>query len=184
MRFDELHAQFDAVLVACGAMDRGEVQAWGLTVGPRGIEVHAGTYETNLPGVFAAGNAIRSKGLVVRSVADGKEAAAAIASTWPAGRSRRPIVRSRRGWARLHAEELPELLARAADLPRRGSTSIMRWTPFLRMRQRTRPIAAWPAVAAAHGNCRLERYAAQYGADPAGITTADGPLSWSIGAAH
>ena len=44
-------------------------------IGWRGIETRAGTYETDQRGVFAAGNAVRGKGLVVRSVADGKEAA-------------------------------------------------------------------------------------------------------------
>ena len=50
----------------------------GLAAGPAGIAGEQGDLETGVRGVFAAGNAIRSKGLAVRSVADGKEAAAAI----------------------------------------------------------------------------------------------------------
>ena len=54
------------------------MEQWGLKPAAHGILVDKETFQTNLPGVFAAGNAIRAKGLVVRSVADGREAAAAI----------------------------------------------------------------------------------------------------------
>jgi NADPH-dependent glutamate synthase beta subunit-like oxidoreductase/ferredoxin len=76
--FEVLVNSFDAVLIACGNTARGQAAAWGLKTTIRGIEVFAHTYQTEAPHVFAAGNAIRSKGLVVRSVADGKEAAVAI----------------------------------------------------------------------------------------------------------
>lgn len=165
VRFDELTAQFDAVLVACGAVDKAEIQAWGLAVGPRGIEARAGTYETSRKGVFAAGNAVRGKGLVVRSVADGKEAAAAI-SQFLAGKPIAPVQRpfsSRMG--KVQAGELPELLACAADLPRRDGTSyaVDAISAHGAADQAHRCLACG---CVAHGNCRLERYAAQYGADP------------------
>ena len=121
--FDDLIAQYDAVLVACGAVDKAEIRAWGLAVGSRGVEVRAGTYETNIKGVFAAGSATRGKCLVVRSVADGKEAAAAMAQ-FLAGKPITPVQRpfsSRMG--KIQAEEMPEFLARAADLPRRDDSS-------------------------------------------------------------
>ena len=51
---------------------------WGLPVSQRGILVTPRTFETGTPGVFAAGGAVRGKTMVVRSVADGKEAAVAI----------------------------------------------------------------------------------------------------------
>ena len=165
VRFDELTAQYDAVLVACGAVDKAELQNWGLTVGSRGIEVHAGTHETNLKGVFAAGNAVRGKGLIVRSVADGKEAAAAI-SQFLAGRPIAPAHRpfsSRMG--KVHEDELPELLVRAADRPRRDDTNYAADAVSAHdaSDQAHRCLACG---CPAHGNCRLERYAAQYGAEP------------------
>ncbi len=75
--FQKLLNSYDAVLIACGATALEQAGAWNLKTTPRGIEV-AHTYQTQIPNIFAAGNAIRLKGLVVRSVADGKEAAVSI----------------------------------------------------------------------------------------------------------
>jgi ferredoxin/siroheme synthase (precorrin-2 oxidase/ferrochelatase) len=75
--FQKLTDSFDAVLIACGSTAIDQAGVWELKTTLRGIQV-AHTYQTELPNVFSAGNAIRSKGLVVRSVADGKEAAVSI----------------------------------------------------------------------------------------------------------
>jgi ferredoxin len=75
--FQKLINSHDAVLIACGSTALEQAGAWNLKTTPRGIEV-AHTYQTQLPNLFAAGNAIRLKGLVVRSVADVKEAAVSI----------------------------------------------------------------------------------------------------------
>lgn len=165
LALDGLRERYDAVLLAVGAGAHSAAAGWGLAAGARGIQVNAGTFETSLPGVFAAGNAIRGKGMVVRSVADGKEAAAAI-SQFLQGKSITPVVRpfsSRIG--KLRAEELPEFLASASAGPRRDQSP---GTPDPLLL----PIASEQAHrclacgCAAHGTCRLERYAAQYGADP------------------
>src|SRR3989304_293065 len=74
----ELKKSFDAVLIACGTTARDQAQVWGLKTTERGIQVFSHTFQTDLPNVFAAGNAVRSNGLVVRSVADGKQSAVAI----------------------------------------------------------------------------------------------------------
>ena len=115
--------------------------------------------------MFAAGNAVRGKGLVVRSVADGKEAAAAV-SQYLAGKPVTPVHRpfsSRMG--KIHAEEMPELLARAADRPRRNDTNyaVDAISVHGAADQAHRCLACG---CPAHGDCRLERYAAMYGADP------------------
>jgi NADPH-dependent glutamate synthase beta subunit-like oxidoreductase/ferredoxin len=75
--FQKLVNSHDAVLMACGSTALEQAGAWNLKTTSRGIQV-AHTYQTQLPNVFAAGNAIRFKGLVVRSVADGKEAAVSV----------------------------------------------------------------------------------------------------------
>jgi len=113
-KFQELRSQFNAVLVACGARVKDEAAAWGLHLGPRGIPVSHATFETNLPGVFAAGNAIRTKGLAVRSVADGKEVAQYIhqfLSGQPVTGPEKPFS-MRRG--RLDEEELKSFVASAS----------------------------------------------------------------------
>jgi len=75
---DDLRNDFDAVLIAGGASVIEQAESWGLPLTNRGIRIRKGTYETDLEGTFAAGCAVRSKAMVVRSVADGKEAATAI----------------------------------------------------------------------------------------------------------
>ncbi|MCK4291738.1 MAG: FAD-dependent oxidoreductase [Planctomycetes bacterium] len=74
----DLRKDFDAVFLAVGGLKPGDAEAMGLETGQKGIAVDAGTYQTNLPGVFAGGDAVRRRKLTVRAVADGKEAAASI----------------------------------------------------------------------------------------------------------
>ncbi len=162
--FDELSGGYDALLLACGAIDKSVVADWGLAVGGRGINITKGTFETSISGVFAAGNAIRGKGLVVRSVADGKEAAAATGE-YLAGKAITPVSRpftSRMG--RVQSEEMDEFLSRAADAPRLDTAESGAESLSL-------PVASQQANrcfgcgCVAQGNCKLETYAAMYGAD-------------------
>ena len=50
----------------------------GLEENSDGIAIDKVTYETNLRGVFAGGDAVRKRRLTVRAAADGKEAAVSI----------------------------------------------------------------------------------------------------------
>jgi NADPH-dependent glutamate synthase beta subunit-like oxidoreductase/ferredoxin len=75
---DDLVKHFDAVLIACGISAREQAKNLGATESPKGIHVEHGIFRTDRPGVFAAGTAVRGKSMVVRSAADGKEAATAI----------------------------------------------------------------------------------------------------------
>jgi ferredoxin len=72
----ELRAQFGVVMLAIGCSAAEQAPAWDVKVAGGGITVAHGTYETNLKGVFAVGNALRGEGTTaVRSVNDGKEGA-------------------------------------------------------------------------------------------------------------
>ncbi len=162
--FQDLVDQVDAVLVACGADDAQAAKDWGLQVGSRGINVKARTFETSLSGVFAAGNATRGKGMVVRSVADGKEAAAVIGRYLSSGvvtPTARPFS-SRIG--KVQGGEMSEFLAGAAAGPRRDEIdfNLDVFSTHDAAQQADRCLACG---CAAHGNCRLERYAAMYEVD-------------------
>jgi len=175
LSLDELSDGYDAVLVSCGAIDKTEAAAWGLATGGRGINITKGTFETNIPGVFAAGNALRVKGLVVRSVADGKEAAAAIGE-YLAGQPITPVSRpftSRMG--RVQSDEMHEFLARAADAPRLdiGESRTESLSLPVVSQQANRCFACG---CVAQGNCKLERYAAMYGAEPTKLHSARRPF--------
>jgi len=74
----ELSKEFDAVFLAPGQVTLSEGLWPGLEVGDNGIKIDGRTYATSQAGIFAGGDVVRRRKLAVRSVADGKEAAAAI----------------------------------------------------------------------------------------------------------
>jgi NADPH-dependent glutamate synthase beta subunit-like oxidoreductase/ferredoxin len=71
---EDLRKDFDAVFVAAGA----GAEPMGLKTSANGIAIDGDTYQTDIPGVFAGGDAVRKRRLTVRAVADGKEAAVSI----------------------------------------------------------------------------------------------------------
>jgi NADPH-dependent glutamate synthase beta subunit-like oxidoreductase/ferredoxin len=163
--FARLRKEFDAVLVACGARGKEQAEAWGLQVGGRGIDVERETYRTSFEGVFAAGNAVRTKGMVIRSVADGKEAAAAIDQHLRGEKvtgSARPFS-TRIG--RLEEDELRQYLASASDaLPREPSRGTHAgFTAAEAIEQAAR---CMHCDCLRQTDCRLRHWSAIYGADP------------------
>ncbi|MBW7992147.1 MAG: FAD-dependent oxidoreductase [Planctomycetes bacterium] len=74
----DLRRDFDAVFVAIGQVKPEDVDLFGLEEGKNGIKIDGKTYQTNMPGVFAGGDAVHKRKLTVRAVADGKEAAVSI----------------------------------------------------------------------------------------------------------
>ncbi|TWU37880.1 NAD-dependent dihydropyrimidine dehydrogenase subunit PreT [Novipirellula aureliae] len=171
----DLQNDFDAILICIGGEAKELAGDWGLKISRRGIEINAGTFETGTERVFAAGNAIRGKGLVVRSVADGKEAAAAI-DEFVRGQTITPVVRpfsSRVG--KIPTEEMAEFLSNGKPIGRLGEAAK---NGDSISSSKNLPMIFEGSVAAdqsqrclecgciAHGNCSLETYAGKYGADP------------------
>jgi len=83
----------DLVLLALGfsGPDRedGLVEQLGLTLEPRGTIARDGGFATNVPGVFAAGDAARGQSLIVWAIAEGRAAAAGV-DAWLTGSSSLP----------------------------------------------------------------------------------------------
>jgi len=161
---DDLRGENDAVLVACGAEPKERFISWGLEAAARGIHVAKGTFQTSIPGVFAAGRAIRGRGLVVRSVADGKEAAVAIGQHL----SGQPVTGPGKAFSvrmgRLGSEEVAEFLAAASRAPREDPAEAAEgFTPEQAARQAGRCLHC---DCRGLRSCKLKQYAAQYGADP------------------
>jgi NADPH-dependent glutamate synthase beta subunit-like oxidoreductase/ferredoxin len=75
---DEIRRQFDAVFIGSGELKPGDSETLGVDASPDGIKIDSQTNATNVPGVFAGGDAVRKRRLAVRAVADGKEAAESI----------------------------------------------------------------------------------------------------------
>ncbi len=164
VHLNDLAAQADAILLAWGSAARPLAERYGLETTTRGIAVDRTNFQTNQPGIFAAGTAVRGKNLLVRSVADGKEAAWAIhqflQGELPSEAAERFSVRL----GRVDEDELKILVARASSSPRWNGEDLI--TPL------SEPVAVEQASRCLHCNCRglsrckLRRYAALYGADP------------------
>jgi len=164
--FDRLRDEFDAVLIACGATAKEQAGPWGLTTTARGIEVDKHTYRTNIEGVFAAGNATRTKGMVVRSAADGKEAAEAIDQLLclPENGAGQPVTGPGKPFnvriGRLKEGEVQLFLAGASDAPPDNSAA---FSPEAAVGQATRCMHC--DCRGLH-TCKLRIHSDAYRADP------------------
>jgi NADPH-dependent glutamate synthase beta subunit-like oxidoreductase len=161
-QFEEICQQSDAVLLACGELEKQLVEEWGLTATARGIAIERNTFQTHRPGVFAAGNAVRGKGLAVRNVADGKEVAHVI-DQFLTGR---PLHGYGRPFSsrimKPTSEELDEFLAGAGSASRDEPDAEHEFTTGEAAAQSERCLACG---CVGHGSCKLERYAIEYHAD-------------------
>ena len=162
LSLEELRRDFDAVLVAWGSTTKEQATSAGLRAGPHGILVEKETFQTGLEKVFAAGNAIRARGLVVRSVADGHEVARSIgeylSNASPAQHKKPFSVRI----GKLEKEELAAVVAHAAVDARDDSQADFSLQTAVRQSER-----CLHCDCRGLDQCKLRHYAALYGADPA-----------------
>jgi NADPH-dependent glutamate synthase beta subunit-like oxidoreductase len=75
--FEKLQTEFNAVLIASGNISE-EQKGWGIATHAKGFEANEQTYQTAQSTVFVAGSALKPSKLVIRLLAQGKEAAAAV----------------------------------------------------------------------------------------------------------
>ncbi len=80
-RLETLRNSFDAVILACGELDEERRARWpDVPLGKNGIKVNARTLAASLPGVFAAGDAVRPARKAVNAVGAGRTAALSVAA--------------------------------------------------------------------------------------------------------
>ena len=161
---DTLAAEFDAVLLSCGAMDGETAGAWRLKTASRGIAADKASYQTDREAVFAAGNAVRGKAMVIRSAADGKDAATAIGQYLAGLPVEGPGRRFTSRMGKVSQDELGLFLAGASDAPRRdAASSDGGFNSTEAVEQSARCLHC---DCRALGTCKLKRYSELYGADP------------------
>ena len=162
-QLDSLFEQFDAVLLAIGKTLPEQVEQLGLRATKKGIDIDRETYSTNRRGVFAIGNSLRGKGMVVRSAADGKEAAYII-DQFLAGKRELSLgyeFSSRIG--RVESGEIDEFLA--------GSITADRAVPgfgtnYVQHDAGEQSDRCFDCTCSSHDNCKLEYWSEFYGANP------------------
>jgi ferredoxin len=71
----DLQESFDALLIAIGPLAEAHAERLGIESPDGKLRVNTRTYETNVPGVFVAGDGLKQDELIIRSVAAGKAAA-------------------------------------------------------------------------------------------------------------
>jgi len=163
--FAKLREEYDAVLVACGATANDQAAAWGLDAGGRGVAVDRATYRTTVENVFAAGNAIRTKGMVIRSLADGKEAAAAVDQFLRGEKITGADKPFSTRIGRLDEPELVQYLVGASDAPP-GEPSQGLAAGFTAAEAQAQAARCMHCDCLRQNDCRLRHWSAVYRADP------------------
>lgn len=150
-------------------------ESLGLETGDRGLHAARGTFETGLPGVFAAGDAVTGPATVVRAVGTGRQAALCIGryvTGWKVRPEPRPFnVRM----GKLSDEDRAVLLRKVANLPRAAAARLVpgdRATGFEEVDgglseddARGEAGRCLQCDCLARDDCKLRIYAAEYGAD-------------------
>lgn len=164
LTIEKLLGDFDAVFVAIGKSEPGDIKSMGLETGTSGIAMDNRTYETNLRGVFAGGGAVRKSRVAVRAVADGKEAAVAIGQYLSGKTVTGPAHGFNTRIGKLKEGEIEKFMA--------GASQIRRQTPSPEGAGFTDEQAHDEAIRCLHCNCRkpenckLRQYGRRYRARP------------------
>ena len=161
----DLERDFDAVLVAVGALSQGEAEQLGMLASPTGLRTNTATAQTASAKVFAAGSAVRPLKQVVRVMAEGQGAAECM-HQFLAGLPMRSATRTFSSMmGRLDEIELQQFLKTAASSPKiapsRGPA-----TGYTPQEARTEAGRCMHCDCRAAGHCGLQQYAEWYGANP------------------
>jgi NADPH-dependent glutamate synthase beta subunit-like oxidoreductase len=162
---EKLRKDFDAVFVAFGALNAGQVEAIGLTTSKNGVEIDSKTYQTNLPGVFAGGDAVRKRRLTVRAVADGKEAAVSIVQYLSCSETTGPAKPFNTRIGKIKDSEKELFAACASDTPRVSVSK--KGDGFTDEQARNEVARCLHCDCRKADNCKLRQYAQDYDAKPA-----------------
>jgi len=162
---DELRRDHDAVLIATGKLEKTDAEALGLVATEDQLQVDGTTHETEMPSVFAAGDAVRPRGKIVRAAVDGKAAACCIDQYLQGihitGPAKLPALRL----GRPKSEELAAMAAEVAAAPP---------VSLAKVEGNAGPVDEEAQVEARRclhcdchklDKCRLRKYAEMYGAD-------------------
>jgi len=161
---EKLRKDFDAVFIAFGALDAGEVEKTGLKTSTNGVAIDGRTYQTNLPGVFAGGDAVRKRRLTVRAVADSKEAAVSIEQYLSGGEVTGPAKPFNTRIGKIKDGEKERFAACASNAPR--VTVSNKGEGFSDEQARQEAARCLHCDCRKADSCKLRQYARDYGARP------------------
>ena len=159
---ENLRKDYGAVFVAIGKLSEERRNSMGLQTKAEALVIDSQTYQTNLPGVFAGGDAVRKRKLTVRAVADGKEAAIAISQYLSGHNVVGPAKSFNSRIGKMSPEEVEKFAA--------GHSKNSRIEPYHKNKGFTNEEALQEAARCLHCDCRkpvsckLRKYSDQYNA--------------------
>ena len=163
LSLESLQRDFDAVLLTVGEIAKGDGEKLGVALAATGIKSDPNTCATNVPGVFAAGSAVRAQKQLVKAMSEGKAAAECVHLHLSGKPARRPEKPFSSIMGRLDPGELRVFLQQSSP----GGHV----TPCDACRGHTPKEAADEGARCLHcdchssGNCVLQHYAQVYGAE-------------------
>ena len=161
---EDLRKDFDAVFVAVGQLKAGDAESMDFEETPNGIKVNGKTYQTNLPGVFAGGDAVHKRKLTMRAVADGKEVAVSISQYLSGCSVTGPIKEFNTHIGKLRDGEIEKFLA-CSDKAERTSPS-GKDGGFTDRQARKEATRCLHCDCRKADTCKLKQYAQDYQAKP------------------
>jgi glutamate synthase (NADPH) small chain len=161
LSLEDVRREFDAVFIAVGEINPEIGECSGLETGPNGIKIN-NVYQTNIPGVFAGGFAVRKRRLAVRSVADGKEAAIAIGQFLSHREVTGPARTFNTHIGEVRDEEIEKFIACASKAER--VTASGKDGGFTDEQAREEAARCLHCDCRKPQSCKLRQYAQQYGA--------------------
>jgi len=172
LSMEDLRKDFDAVFMAVGqrrkaspsGLKPGEAKSMDLEETSNGIKVNGKTYQTNLQGVFAGGDAVHNRRLTVRAVADGKEAAVSIGQYLSGSSVTGPVKEFNTRIGKLMDGEIEKFLA-CADKAERTSPS-GKDGGLTDQQARKEAIRCLHCDCRKADSCKLRQYAQDYEAKP------------------
>jgi ferredoxin len=164
LSLQQLRQDYDVIVLTLGSTDFSVFQGSGLKIANRGIQINRQTFETDLPGVFAGGNAIAEGKMAIRSSAHGKFIACSVNQLLSNLPVTGPLHRFDAVLGKVRQDEIDAYLQDSS--------------PLLRVIQETGTASKYSMVEAVdesgrcfHCDCRkacsckLRQYADEYGAD-------------------
>lgn len=178
-QFGQLRREYQGVLLTVGELSAEEAAAWGLPWAKHGVAVEEQAAVVGLPGVFAAGSTVSPSRHAARASGEGRVAAEAI-GRFLGGAGPAPPHPVNTHIGRMVPEELSRLLCEASP---EGAVD-----PSGPQGCFTLEEAAREARRCLHcdcrglADCRLRRYATEYGASPGRYR--DGRRSFQMDSSH
>jgi len=159
----QLRGEFNAVVVACGAVPIEELEALGMPGTAKGITADASTSRTPVEGVFSAGSAVKRDTPILRTVQQAKAMAACVSQALDGKQMVGILEMYNHIMGRLQPEELKEFASHASSILRVRSADAghVPYTSDAAVQETGR---CMHCDCRANQDCKLRIYSDQYGA--------------------